>query len=79
MSGVTPEARLRYSLEAIRDIHDKEPDGGMGWVPTGYGKIDPACKTCGTSDEYAVEWPCSTRLQVDAALADLDSITKAHA
>jgi hypothetical protein len=63
--------RLRYSLEAIRDAHDKDPDGGMGYTPTGYGSIDPACLVCGTSDEYAVEWPCSTRQHAEAALYDL--------
>ena len=71
--------RLRYSLESIRDLHDKDPDGGMGWQDKGgYGVIDPACRACGTSDEYAVPWPCSTRQHAEAALADLESLTAHH-
>ena len=67
--------RLKYSLESIRDLHDKDPDGGMGFrAEGGYGPIDPACLVCGTSDEYAVEWPCATRKQAEVALSDLLSI-----
>lgn len=51
----------RDALDAALALHQPDPDGGMGWRSDGrYGVIDPACRTCGTSDEYAVPWPCAT-------------------
>lgn len=60
--------RLKEALLGIIGIHHADPDGGMGFRDGGYGHYDNACATCGTSDEYAVEWPCSTVLAARAAL-----------
>jgi hypothetical protein len=65
MSGRIEEARA--ALEYIARMHSEETDGGMGYTATGYGHMEPVCQTCGTSDEYAVPWPCVTRQQADAA------------
>ena len=54
----------------IAAIHSADPDGGMGYTSKGYGTIDPACRECGRSDEYAVPWPCATRELADATLSD---------
>ena len=50
------------ALLAIAYFHRPDPDGGMGYQDDrfAYGRIDPACLTCGRSDEYAVPWPCDT-------------------
>jgi hypothetical protein len=64
-------ARLRAAeavceaAQTYRDQHIPDPDDpcGMGYdanIPGGYGTIDPACRICGTPDEYAVPWPCPT-------------------
>lgn len=60
------------ALEKIAAVHSPDPDGGMGYQEGGgYGSIDPACRECGTADEYAVAWPCGTRQTADAALRRL--------
>jgi hypothetical protein len=52
---------LAAKLAAIKALHRPIREGGQGFYDNGrYGYIEPACETCGTSDEYAVEWPCST-------------------
>jgi hypothetical protein len=57
---------LETQLAKARELHQPEPDG-LGFrdkpYPDGdgaYGRIDPACPTCGQHDEYAVPWPCAT-------------------
>lgn len=53
--------QMALQLRAAIALHQPDPDGGTGYHPGGgYGDIDPACSTCGTSDEYAVPWPCQT-------------------
>jgi hypothetical protein len=60
-------AGMAAALEAIRQMH--KPDHGMGYRnDVGYGGIDPACETCGTTDEYAVPWPCLTLKAVHIGL-----------
>ncbi len=63
---------LRLALQKISIRHSEDPAGGMGWRSDAegrYGHYDHACLICGTSDEYAVEWPCYTRRIADEALA----------
>lgn len=43
----------------IIDMHRDEGQG-QGYRASDYGYIDHACHMCGTPDEYAVAWPCST-------------------
>jgi hypothetical protein len=59
---------LRAALERIMEAHHRDPDGGMGYTGNEYGTIKDACVVCGTSDEYAVPWPCWTYEQARAAL-----------
>lgn len=61
--------RVRRELEqhrtqrtAVLALH-RDVGGGLGWGPPNgdhYGDHPTACSTCGTHDEYAVEWPCPT-------------------
>lgn len=51
-------------VEGIRALHPPI-EGGLGYGPDGYGEISPACPTCGTHEEYAQAWPCSTAALVD--------------
>jgi hypothetical protein len=52
---------LAASLAAVKALHQPIREGGQGFYDDGrYGYIEPACETCGTADEYAVEWPCAT-------------------
>jgi len=50
--------------ERVRALH--QPTQGLGYdsdeddAPRSYGQIAQACTTCGTTDEYAVRWPCAT-------------------
>lgn len=55
-------AKVRALHSAARDMWDGELSSGQGWINGGYGDITPACRTCGTSDEYAEPWPCATYL-----------------
>ena len=65
----------REALERIRDAHDRDPHGGMGWRDDGdYGVYENACLVCGTADEYAVEWPCYTRTLAEAGLKALGDV-----
>ena len=48
-------------------LHQPVTDG-MGFTEHGYGGISPACGACGTSDEYAVPYPCPTVTAVTPAL-----------
>lgn len=51
--------RARVAIATIRALH--QPTSGAGFLADGgRGDIDPACSTCGTSDEYAVPYPCPT-------------------
>lgn len=62
------------AARAVLANHQPDPDGGMGRRDDGsYGVIDPACRVCGTSEEYAVPWPCLTATTLTAALAALDT------
>jgi hypothetical protein len=58
------------SLEKIAALHDRDPEGGMGYRPDSgeYGPMADVCLSCGTSDEYGVEWPCQTRQLIAQAL-----------
>ena len=47
----------------------RETDG-MGFTEDGYGGISPACSSCGTSDEYAVPYPCPTVTAIRRYLGD---------
>jgi len=60
--------RLREALLGIIGMHHADPDGGIGYRDGDYVHFDNACAVCGTSDEYAVDWPCSTVLAARAAL-----------
>ena len=64
-------------LRRLREWHEPIEGGGMGYGPTGggYGRIDPACSTCGTPDEYAVPYPCNTAQVLDKVLAALTGPT----
>jgi hypothetical protein len=61
-----PQAAAKAVL-AVLERH-KPTDGGMGFRDGGYGSIEPACTTCGTYDEYAEDWPCSTITAMATAL-----------
>lgn len=54
--------RLQARVDAALALHGPVPDGqGFGSAdPGGYGRIDPACGTCGTHGEYATPHPCGT-------------------
>lgn len=71
--------RARKVIEIIRDAHDRDPDGGMGYRGDGsYGRYENACLVCGVSGEYAVEWPCLTRQRADDARAALSTPSPAR-
>ena len=61
---------LLDALEKVLELHQPVTDG-MGFTEDGYGGISPACSSCGTSDEYAVPYPCPT---VTAATTALEAI-----
>ena len=58
---------LLDALEKVLELHQPVTDG-MGFTEDGYGGISPACSSCGTSDEYAVPYPCPTVEAITAAL-----------
>ena len=58
---------LLDALEKVLELHQPVTDG-MGFTEHGYGGISPACSSCGTSDEYAVPYPCPTVEAITAAL-----------
>lgn len=58
---------LLDALEKVLELHQPVTDG-MGFTEDGYGGISPACSSCGTSDEYAVPYPCPTVAKVEAKL-----------
>ena len=66
--------RLRAECEAKRAIVDLHSSTDQTrW----YGDDDPpedglgiGCTTCGTADEYAVRWPCTTLCALAAPYAD---------
>ena len=55
------------ALEKVLELHQPVTDG-MGFTEDGYGGISPACSSCGTSDEYAVPYPCPTVTAITTAL-----------
>ncbi len=60
---------IEEAARAVMAMHRYDPYGGMGYLEDGeYGRIDPACLVCGTTDEYAVPWPCSTYATLAAVL-----------
>ena len=63
--------RRDKALGKVLELHQPVTDG-MGFTEHGYGGISPACGACGTSDEYAVPYPCPT---VEAITAALEAIT----
>lgn len=63
--------RLTTQRDAVLALH-RDAGPGMGHdTPSGdyYGDFPTSCTACGTSDEYAVAWPCPTAraLGVDGA------------
>ena len=58
---------LEAALEKVLELHQPVTDG-MGFTEHGYGGISPACGACGTSDEYAVPYPCPTVTAITTAL-----------
>lgn len=52
-------AQLETQLAAALALH-RDVGPGMGHTSDGYGDFDHTCGSCGTSDEYAVAWPCPT-------------------
>ena len=65
---LTAKVELRdKALEAVLALHQPVTDG-MGFTEDGYGGISPACGACGTSDEYAVPYPCPTVEAITTAL-----------
>ena len=58
---------LLDALEKVLELHQPVTDG-MGFTEHGYGGISPACGACGTSDEYAVPYPCPTVTAITTAL-----------
>lgn len=55
-------AALTAQRDAVLALH-RDAGPGMGHdTPSGdyYGDFPTSCTTCGTSDEYAVAWPCPT-------------------
>ena len=65
---LTAKVELRdKALEAVLALHQPVTDG-MGFTEDGYGGISPACSSCGTSDEYAVPYPCPTVTAITTAL-----------
>ena len=58
---------LLDALEKVLELHQPVTDG-MGFTEDGYGGISPACSSCGTSDEYAVPYPCPTVTAITTAL-----------
>ena len=61
---------LVAALRAVLDLHKPDKFDGQGWTKDGYGIITPACRTCGTADEYAVHWPCPTYRAITTALRE---------
>lgn len=59
MPALAAEVRALWAeREAVLALHQSVR--GQGYTDDGYGDVPAACSECGTSDEYAVEWPCST-------------------
>ena len=58
---------LLDALEKVLELHQPVTDG-MGFTEDWYGGISPACSSCGTSDEYAVPYPCPTVTAITTAL-----------
>ncbi len=68
-------ARVLAEVAAKRRIVELHSNagGGMGHDPPGgdyYGDFPSACLTCGTPDEYAVSWPCTTLRLLALPFAD---------
>jgi hypothetical protein len=65
----TRAERAEAALDRVRALH--RPAEGLGYdsdeddTPGSYGHIAQACTTCGTTDEYAVRWPCGTLRALD--------------
>lgn len=59
-----PAATLRRIAAERRLLEAHQQVEGNGYEPDDpgerYGPIASACSSCGTSDEYAVPWPCPT-------------------
>ncbi|MFE0819139.1 hypothetical protein [Streptomyces sp. NPDC058847] len=61
--------RAEAAIGRVRALH--QPAQGLGYdsdeddTPGSYGQIAQACTTCGTTDEYAVRWPCDTIRALD--------------
>lgn len=52
---------MQNAIRQVRALHEPIVEGGQGYDEGGnYTYIQPCCTTCGTSDEYAVQWPCAT-------------------
>ncbi|MGA4941751.1 hypothetical protein [Streptomyces cinereoruber] len=66
--AITRAERAEAALDAVRKLH--RPVEGQGWDSDEpgerYGHVAQACISCGTSDEYAVRWPCATVRALDA-------------
>lgn len=61
-------------IAAARKLHQPLMEGGQGWDGNGnYTFIKPCCPTCGTSDEYAVRWPCTTAKALGMENGDNDA------
>lgn len=56
--------------DRVRALH--QPTDGMGYDsddhPGRYGDMTRVCTACGTSDEYAVRWPCPTIEAIDGII-----------
>jgi hypothetical protein len=60
LAGNDPARVLADCTARRRIIELHSVTEGLGYTDDGYGDVDPACRACGTSDEYAVPWPCGT-------------------
>lgn len=49
-------------IAAARALH--QPADGLGHTDHGYAEMQ-ACTSCGTRDEFAIAWPCSTIAALD--------------
>ena len=71
--------RLRSENAAARELHEPAPEAGQGYDENGrYTYIEPCCRTCGTADEYAVRWPCSTAKALGMTKGDNDELSETY-